>query len=83
MPNAIRRCLLCGKSITPTFWLCVDCGNELGVEGKPYREWPCWLRALTNGHARARYAERRQLEREHDAPGSSCVVDWLSGGEIL
>lgn len=42
----MRRCVICDKVITPTYWLCTKCAEEYSVIGKPYKEWPEWIREL-------------------------------------
>jgi len=80
MLRGIRKCLMCGCAITPSFWLCQDCMRELALEGVPYREWPAAVKALVLQHQRLRYREKRNLGRETDAAG--VFIDIVSYGEF-
>jgi len=42
-----KRCVICGRAITETFYVCIHCCKEHGVPYK-YQFWPRWLKDLVN-----------------------------------
>lgn len=52
--------MICGKRITPEFWVCAECEEEHGLD-KPYPQWPMWAKQLQSDHENQRNAERRKL----------------------
>ncbi len=46
--ETVRRncCSVCSKEIDGTEWVCKSCAKEHGLVGKPYQEWPAWVRDL-------------------------------------
>ncbi len=41
-----KRCVICGKVITETFWACRKCEADHGLVGVPYKAWPLWIKRL-------------------------------------
>lgn len=57
----MKYCVICGRRITPTFWVCANCEKDHGIDGEPYREWPDWIHELvrtSRREARASAIER-------------------------
>jgi len=61
MPEAIKHCMICGRSITPQFCVCAECERKYGLD-RPKRVWPDWAKWLERDWQRQRDYERRQLE---------------------
>lgn len=51
----MKKCVLCGKNITYTFWVCAECEELWGLDGVDYRNWPEWVKALVSIERRAQY----------------------------
>lgn len=47
-------CVICGKPITPQFWVCRNCEGSWNIVGVPYRDWPKWIKALVSIERRYR-----------------------------
>lgn len=41
-----RRCVICDRKITETFWLCKKCEAAQGLVGVPWRDYPTWIKRL-------------------------------------
>ena len=50
------ECAVCGKPISPRFWVCADCRDAWELH-KPLKDWPEWAKALKEYEQ----ARRRQL----------------------
>ena len=59
----MHECVVCGKRITWTFWICEKHRKEYGDN---LRDWPPWLQYLAKQTRRERYAEKRDRERLED-----------------
>lgn len=44
---ARKRCVICGKVITETFYTCINCCKKYSLPYK-YKNWPRWLKDLVN-----------------------------------
>jgi len=44
---ARKTCVICGKSITENFYVCLTCVKAYDISYK-YRDWPRWLKDLVN-----------------------------------
>lgn len=56
---ASRKCMLCGKTITPSFWVCEECEDEYGLGGS-WKDWPEWARRMRADTMAERRQERAQ-----------------------
>lgn len=52
-------CAVCGKHITWTFMLCMECIDEYGYYAS---DWPEWVRYLT----RQKKVERRRIDNQRE-----------------
>ena len=50
----LPECVICGKRITWSFWVCADCESDYDLVGVRYAEWPEWLRFLVSDEKRLR-----------------------------
>jgi len=61
------RCAICEKAILGgRHFICGDCGKLWGLVGKPYSEWPDWIKYLKNQEEKRR---RRLRGRVHGRQG--------------
>lgn len=54
----MKRCVLCGKPITPSFWVCADCEKRWNFDNKDFTEWPEWVRAIVSIERRNVYVDK-------------------------
>ena len=80
MLEAVKRCMICKKPITPSFWLCVDCEERREVAGVPYSEWPSDLREMGNAHRRQRYLEQERLAGRGSSESIADLFDMVAYG---
>ena len=59
----LRHCMICGRFITASFWVCASCEEEHGLN-VPFRQWPVWAKELKREHERGRRNERARLLAE-------------------
>jgi len=52
--------MICGKYITPTFFVCADCQEAYGLSDQ-YCEWPRWAKRMAQDHSNERRADRRRV----------------------
>jgi hypothetical protein len=51
----MKRCVVCDKPITYSFWVCSECEKEYGFANKDYKNWPEWVKALVSIERRNQY----------------------------
>lgn len=56
-----KSCVICGKRITYTFWVCSACEGRHGLDGIPYRNWPEWTKLLVRTSRRQTTIDRREV----------------------
>lgn len=56
-----KYCIICGKTITEKFFVCMDCLKKYDIPFK-YRDWPAWLKALHNIEHKNLYLLRQEEE---------------------
>ena len=57
-------CCICGKELTGTGWLCHECAALWGLEKRPFKQWPAWVRACKLDEERERINERAREAHE-------------------
>jgi len=73
--------MICGKYITPTFFVCADCQEAYGLSDQ-YCEWPRWAKRMAQDHSNERRADRRRLAAETDWRYARVVHEIRSYGEF-
>ncbi len=53
----MKRCVICDRPITWTFWVCAACEEEWGLVDVDYKDWPEWVKALVSIERRRIYVE--------------------------
>lgn len=68
-------CVVCGKQITMSYWVCADCAAHYGGS---YKKYPEWLRDLIRMERRERYRSARDEENEAplDDAHAYYVEEW-------
>lgn len=56
----MKSCVVCGKRITPTFWVCSGCEATYGLVGVRYAEWPEWVKLLVRTSRRQHAISSRE-----------------------
>lgn len=56
-----KLCVICGRPITYTFWVCSGCEGVYGLDGVPYRNWPEWTKLLVRTSRRQTTIDRREI----------------------
>lgn len=41
-----RGCVICGKPVFASYWVCKRCHKQFRLSGKKQKNWPKWLKAL-------------------------------------
>lgn len=41
-----RGCVICGKPVFASYWVCKTCYFKFRLAGKKHRQWPKWVKAL-------------------------------------
>ena len=59
----MANCCLCDERVNPPQWVCSKCALDHELAGKPFVDWPDWVKEMANfEHAdRRREAEERGL----------------------
>lgn len=88
-----KKCAICGKRITASFWICRDCEHEHGLvdaQGKQTNPlaWPEWVRALYNLAQKERYdvvvrgeGSTYEYDDEKGGIGSAGTIDEFEDGD--
>ncbi len=56
-----KTCVLCGKRITVTFWVCAGCEKDHDIVRVRYAKWPTWIKAMVRADRRQRTIDMREL----------------------
>jgi hypothetical protein len=59
--GTLYECAICGEPPGRGYRTCKDCAEEWELIGKPYKDWPEWIKALVN-------IERRNSYRDANYP---------------
>jgi hypothetical protein len=78
MAQAIRKCMVCGRFITASFFVCRDCEALYGLRG-PSSVWPEWARVMRRFHDKQRYDDRRPVYGFDDCHS---LVSVMADGEF-
>jgi len=55
----MKECVICGKPITYTFWVCRGCEEDWDLVGVDYKDWPEWVKSLVSIDRRRVYVENQ------------------------
>ena len=72
-----NKCVCCQRYITSDYFVCSKCAEEHNIIGKPYKEWPEWLKFLINDTRKESYIFNLDYDREI----SFSDVGWDTEGE--
>lgn len=73
-------CAVCGKRISPRFWVCSACRKDHGLD-MPYAQWPAWAKAVKEDEQSRRRDEERYREHEEQEEDIDDVWDLLAPNE--
>ncbi len=68
-----RECVICGGVKKPRFWVCEKCARGFNLLGKPYKEWPLWVRELIRLQRKESYTQANMEEVSID-PGVLAIL---------
>lgn len=60
--GTLYECAVCSGPCSARFHTCYECAQEWGLIGKPYKEWPEWVKALVNIERRNSYQDANYPE---------------------
>lgn len=53
----MKKCVLCEKNISWSFWVCRACEERWGLVDVDYKDWPEWVKALVSIERRNVYVQ--------------------------
>ena len=71
---------MCGKRISPRFWVCASCRKAHGLE-IPFAGWPSWAKAAKDDEQTRRRDEERYGQREEQQEDVDEIWELLAPNE--
>jgi DNA-binding CsgD family transcriptional regulator len=72
-----NKCVCCNRSISQESYTCNRCAKDHGIIGKPYKDWPEWLKFLIRDTRRESY----DVTKSYEVDLSFTDMGWDNSGD--